>query len=115
MKKFTVCLVVGIFTIMMGSVSAYQDTRTSAEYTHGGGVGSYCSMTTTVEVNAGRDTQLYNVNYNKSSSLGYSFRVQGTPNRYHYSSYDNYVSNNSLLWMNGATTWDFQLTTTHPF
>lgn len=116
MKKLGALLVlIVMFIMVIGSVFAYQETKTSAEFTHGGGLGSYCSMTTTVEVTPGSGTQLRNVSYSKSASLGYSFSLQNTPTKLDCGTYDVYVSNNKLLWMSGSTSWDFQLRTTHSY
>ena len=103
-------MVVSLLTI--GSF-AYTETRTSAEFEHGGGLGSYCSMTTTVNVTPGSHTSLVDYSFNKKASLGYSFTTSA-PVRYHYDRYDNYISQNQLKFM-GSTTWDFSLVTTHNF
>ena len=96
--------------------TAFAKTTTveSASFTHGGGTGSYCSMVTQAEIKS-TETSLVSFYYKKGTSLGYSFSLQSSPTKYHYSSYDIYVTNNKLLWMNGATTWDFTLRTTHTF
>ncbi len=105
---FVVCLVTYL------TVCAYTSTVESASYTHGGGTGNYCSMVTTAEIsNSG--TSLQSFYYKKGTSLGYSFSLQSSPTRYHYNNYDIYKTNNKLLWMNGSTTWNFTLTTTHAY